>query len=178
MRQASAGLEPDGPDRLVRAPRPLARAPRPLAEAGQNGWRGPGRMFGVLTVSWDTIRLFLHVLAATIWVGGQLTLAALVPVLRKLGPDAARTVARRFAYVAWPAYGVLIVTGIWNIEAVGPMSASYRNTLIVKVIVVAASGISAVAHSRARTTAGLAIWGALTGLTALSALFLGILLAG
>jgi hypothetical protein len=29
----------------------------------------------VLSVGWDTIRLFLHVLAATIWVGGQITLA-------------------------------------------------------------------------------------------------------
>ena len=38
----------------------------------------------MLTVSWDTIRLFLHVLAATIWVGGQLTLAALVPVTRAI----------------------------------------------------------------------------------------------
>jgi len=28
----------------------------------------------MLVVSWDTIRLFLHVLAATIWVGGQLIL--------------------------------------------------------------------------------------------------------
>jgi len=25
----------------------------------------------MLPVSWDTIRLFLHVLAATVWVGGQ-----------------------------------------------------------------------------------------------------------
>jgi uncharacterized membrane protein len=39
----------------------------------------------MLPVSWDTIRLFLHVLAATVWVGGQLTLAALVPVLRRFG---------------------------------------------------------------------------------------------
>ena len=37
----------------------------------------------MLAVSWDTIRLFLHILAATIWVGGQLVLAALVPVLRR-----------------------------------------------------------------------------------------------
>ncbi len=37
----------------------------------------------MLAVSWDTVRLFLHVLAATVWVGGQLTLAALVPVLRR-----------------------------------------------------------------------------------------------
>ncbi len=33
----------------------------------------------MLTVSWDTVRLFLHVLAATIWVGGQLTLARWFP---------------------------------------------------------------------------------------------------
>ena len=39
----------------------------------------------MLAVSWDTIRLFLQVLAATIWVGGQLVLAALVPVLRRAG---------------------------------------------------------------------------------------------
>jgi len=71
-----------------------------------------------------------------------------------------------------------VVTGGWNIAAADPMSASYRTTLIVKLIVVAASGISAVAHSRSRSTVGLAVWGALTGLTALSALFLGVLLAG
>ncbi|HEX9063478.1 MAG TPA: hypothetical protein VF843_00120 [Streptosporangiaceae bacterium] len=132
----------------------------------------------MLTVSWDTIRLFLHVLAATVWVGGQLTLAALVPVLRRVGPDAPRTAARRFNLVAWPAYGVLIATGVWNIAAAGPMSPSYRATLAAKVVVVAASGISAFLHTRSKTPAGLAIWGALTGLTALGALFLGVLLAG
>jgi putative copper export protein len=41
----------------------------------------------MLAVSWDTVRLFLHVLAATVWVGGQLTLAALVPVLRRFGAE-------------------------------------------------------------------------------------------
>jgi putative copper export protein len=132
----------------------------------------------MLAVSWDTVRLFLHVLAATVWVGGQLTLAALVPVLRRLGPQAPRTAARRFNVVAWPAYGVLIATGIWNIVAVSPMTSTYRNTLIAKLVVVAASGITAVLHARSKSTAGLAIWGALTGLTALGALFLGIVLAG
>jgi putative copper export protein len=64
----------------------------------------------MLGVGWDTIRLFLHVLAATVWVGGQLTLAALVPILRMQGPGAPKAAARRFNLVAWPAYGVLIVT--------------------------------------------------------------------
>lgn len=132
----------------------------------------------MLAVSWDTVRLFLHVLAATVWVGGQLTLAALVPVLRRVGPDAPRIAARRFNVVAWPAYVVLIATGIWNIAAAGHMSSSYRATLTAKLIVVAASGISAFLHTRSKTPAGLAIWGALTGLTALAALFLGVLLAG
>ena len=42
----------------------------------------------------DTIRLSLHVLAATIWVGGQITLAALVPALKGLGTDVPRAAAR------------------------------------------------------------------------------------
>jgi putative copper export protein len=132
----------------------------------------------MLGVGWDTIRLFLHVLAATVWVGGQLTLAAMVPVLRTQGHEAPRAAARRFNLVAWPAYGVLIVTGIWNIAAVSPVTAAYRNTLILKLAVVAASGITAVLHARSKSGVGLAVWGALTGLTALAALFLGIVLGG
>jgi len=134
----------------------------------------------MLAVSWDTVRLFLHVLAATIWVGGQLVLAALVPVLRRFG-DAVTAAARRFNQVAWTAFGVLIVTGIWNIAAVSPQishSASYRTTLIVKLVVVVISGITAALHVRSRTARGRAILGALTGISAMAALFLGVLLAG
>ena len=133
----------------------------------------------MLSVSWDTIRLFLHVLAATVWVGGQITLAALVPVLRRRGAEIPRAAARRFNQVAWPAFGVLIVTGIWNVAAVrSQIHGSYRTTLIVKLVVVAISGVTALLHTRARTPAGQAVFGALTGLCALAALFLGVLLAG
>ena len=133
----------------------------------------------MLTVSADTIRLFLHVLAATVWVGGQLTLAALVPVLRHAGAEVPRIAARRFNQVAWPAYAVLVATGIWNIAAVpGKITGSYRTTLTVKLVVVLISGATAFLHARARSTTGLAVFGALTGISALTALFLGILLAG
>jgi putative copper export protein len=135
----------------------------------------------MLPVSLDTIRLFLHVLAATVWVGGQLTLAALVPVLRRFGAEVPKAAARRFNQVAWTAFAVLIATGIWNITAVSPQishRAGYRATLIVKLVAVALSGVAAAAHIRARGPAGRAVFGALTGLTALAALFLGILLAG
>jgi putative copper export protein len=135
----------------------------------------------MLAVSWDTVRLFLHVLAATIWVGGQLVLAALVPALRRFGAEVPRAAASRFNQVAWAAFTVLIVTGAWNIIAVrGEISGDpgYRTTLIVKLVVVAVSGITAALHARSRSTAGLAVFGALTGISALAALFLGVLLAG
>ena len=135
----------------------------------------------MLPVSWDTIRLFLHVLAAAIWVGGQLILAALVPVLRRFGTDALGAAARRFNQVAWTAFGVLVITGIWNIVAVRPQishSASYRTTLVVKLAVVVVSGVTAALHVRSRTARSRAVFGALTGLSALAALFLGVLLAG
>ena len=105
----------------------------------------------MLSVSWDTVRLFLHVLAATIWVGGQITLAALVPVLRRLGTEIPRAAARRFNQVAWPTFGVLVLTGIWNIAAVrSQITGSYETTLIVKLIVVAVSGVTAALHARAQ----------------------------
>jgi putative copper export protein len=133
----------------------------------------------VLAIHVATVRLFLHVLAATIWVGGQLTLAGLVPGLRAIAPDAPRIVARRFNQLAWPAYGLLIITGIWNVTAVhASWHGSYGITLMAKIAVVALSGLSAWAHTVSRSTVGLAVWGAVTGASALVALFLGILLAG
>ena len=133
----------------------------------------------MLPVSWDTIRLTLHVLAATVWVGGQLTLAALVPALRRAGPELPRVVARQFSRVAWPAFGVLVLTGIWNVAAESDRDhGRYRVTLIVKIAVVLLSGVAALQHARARRPAALAVWGAITGATALAAVFLGVLLAG
>lgn len=133
----------------------------------------------MISPSWDSLRLFLHVLAATIWVGGQLTLAALVPALRGAGLDVPKRAARAFNRVAWPAFGVLVLTGIWNIAAEhDKVHGRYRTTLVVKLVVVVLSGVAAALHARSRTRQGLAVFGALTGLSALAALFLGVLLAG
>ena len=132
----------------------------------------------MLPVTATTIRLFVHVLAATVWVGGQLTLAGLVPGLRQLDAEAPRAVARRFSRIAWPAFGVLVVTGVWNLVEVeiGDASNDYQVTVFVKLLVVAVSGVAAFAHQRATTRRGLAIGGAVSGLSALGALLLGVLL--
>lgn len=132
----------------------------------------------MLPVTATSIRLFLHVVAATVWVGGQLTLAGLVPTLRSLGEDAPRAVARRFNRIAWPAFAVLVLTGVWNVVEVdvADTSIEYQITLFLKLVVVAASGISAAAHIGAKSKGTLAFWGALSGLSAIAAVFLGILL--
>jgi putative copper export protein len=133
----------------------------------------------MIPVTATTIRLFLHVLAATVWVGGQLTLAGLVPKLRTVSADAPRIAARAFNRLAWPAFGVLVVTGVWNIVEIEPSwNSEYGRTLVVKIVIVAVSGLTAFAHTRSRSRTGLAVFGALTAVSALGALFLGILLAG
>ena len=133
----------------------------------------------MLAPAWDTVRLSLHVLAATVWVGGQLVLAALVPTLRAFGTDVPKAAARRFNQVAWPAFAVLVGTGIWNVAVAGDTgSGRYRGVLIAKLAVVALSGIAALEHIRARTRGALAIYGALSGLSALAAVVLGVVLAG
>jgi len=122
----------------------------------------------------DSIRLFLHVLAASVWVGGQLTLAALVPALRAVGPEVTQAAARRFRLVAWPAFAVLLITGIWNVLAGD--TAGGRGLLTAKLVAVAVSGAAAYGHQRATTRRGLAIGGALSLLGALAAMLLGVML--
>jgi putative copper export protein len=135
----------------------------------------------VLPVHAATIRLFLHVLAATVWVGGQIVLAGVVPVARRFGGvETARPVARRFQLIAWPAFGILVVTGIWNLFAVkiGDQSDTYRTTLFVKLLLVGLSGIGALGHiflARRRPALG-GILAGLGLLAAIGATFVGVLL--
>ncbi len=125
------------------------------------------------------IRLSLHVLAATVWVGGQIVVAGLLPTVRSLGADAARRVARAFGRIQWPAYAVLLITGIWNVLAVrNGQTSAWQAVLGVKIGVVVLAGLAAYLHQRSKTTMGLALWGAVTAFASLGALVLGVLLAG
>jgi putative copper export protein len=132
----------------------------------------------VRPVDLETLRLFLHVLGATVWVGGQITLAALVPALRAAGKDVPKAAANAFNRVAWPAFGLLVLTGVWNVAAEGDQGASYQRTLMLKYGLVVASGVTAFVHARATSRTAMAVFGALTGLTALATLFVGIMLTG
>lgn len=127
----------------------------------------------------DGIRLTIHVVAAAVWVGGQITLAGLVPTARSLGEDAPRRLARAFARVSWPAYAVLVITGFWNVSATSKgQHSAWKVVLGVKIAVVVVAGIAAWRHSASRSRAGLAAWGAIASLSSLAALTLGVFLAG
>lgn len=107
----------------------------------------------------EAVRWF-HLVAASVWVGGLITLGALVPVLRKQGVDrsALRAMARQFAKVSWAALGVSILTGAWM--AVPYLGRTALNTKIGLVFVVA--GLAAW-HQFAAGTQSPAMRGALQG---------------
>lgn len=134
----------------------------------------------MLPITADAVRLFLHVLATAVWVGGQLTVATLVPVLRGAGEGVPGIAARRFAVAAWPAFAVLVATGVWNLVAVdvGETTTAYQVTVFVKLLVVLVSGGAAFAHTRARSRAAIGALGGISGLAAVAALALGVLLHG
>ncbi len=128
----------------------------------------------------DALRLTLHVLAATIWVGGQLTVAGLLPTVRGLGGGAAKAIASAFGRIQWPAYVVLLITGVWNVFAdhVGHASSTWIAVLVAKIAVVLVAGLAAYLHQRAKKRVGLAVGGAVTALASVAALVLGVVLAG
>jgi putative copper export protein len=127
-----------------------------------------------------TVRLGLHVLAGAVWVGGQVVMAGLVPSARRLEAGAAKVLARAFARLSWPAFGVVVATGFWNVSTFhfADQTTAWKVVLGVKIAVVAAAGLAAFLHGRAATRAGLAVWGSVAGICSMAALFMGILLAG
>ena len=132
----------------------------------------------MLSPTTDTVRLFLHVVAASIWVGGQVVLAGLVPGLRRVHPDATKVAARAFARVAWPAFAVVVLTGLWNLGDidVANTTTTYQITLFVKIALAMASGAAAAVHQIGTSKLALALGGAIGLLAALGAMFCGYLL--
>lgn len=101
--------------------------------------------------SGSQIVLWLHILAACIWIGGQVTVAVVVATLRT-EPALLSTVARRYQWVAWPAFAVLVVTGIANVHNAGISwahlsSTTAGRTLEVKLLFVLISGAAAAVHA-------------------------------
>ena len=132
----------------------------------------------MLSPTLDTLRLFIHILAASVWVGGQIVLGALVPSLRRAYPGSGKVIAQAFSKVAWPAFAIVVVTGLWSLAeiSVADTSTAYQVTLFVKILLVMTSGAAAFVHQIGQTKAALAVGGALGLLASLAAMFCGLLL--
>src|SRR5579884_130809 len=104
-----------------------------------------------LSPSLAIVILWLHVIAACVWIGGQVTLGMLVPVIRS-DRDALADATRRFGWLGWSAFALLILTGLYNMHHIG-ISFSNMNanptarTLSLKLGFVVLSGIAAAVHS-------------------------------
>lgn len=129
-----------------------------------------------MNMSIDTVRVFLHVLAASIWIGGQFVVGGAVPALRRSHPDSVGVLARAFGRLAWPAFAVVVVTGMWSLGSIdiGATDTGYQVALFAKVILAVVSGAAAAAHQNANGRLGRALGGAVASLSAVATLFLAV----
>lgn len=134
----------------------------------------------MIEANWDldALRAFLHILGASVWVGGQVIVAALVPALRKVGQEATQAAAQQFGRVAWPFFALSVATGLWNIFEVdfADAATSYHVTFGVKFVLVIATGLAAWLHTKATERRHIAMLGSVSGVTAIAALLLGVTL--
>ena len=103
--------------------------------------------------------LWIHVIAAVTWVGGNLILAmVIVPHFRQSLPPIQRIklltqIGKRFEPVVWGCIGVLFFTGIVNIffsvdiTSPSPISDAFMRTLLIKILLFFVLIILTVLHS-------------------------------
>ena len=103
-----------------------------------------------------TVLRILHVLSASVWVGGTVALVFVgVPAIRQLEGEARatamRTLGRRWPPIAWSAMAVAIVSGLWLTDRHGGFNRSaldtdFDRTLIVKSVLVALLVVGGLLH--------------------------------
>lgn len=127
----------------------------------------------------DSLRVFLHLMAVAVWVGGQIVLAGIVPSVRKAAPQAMQSIAQGFARIAWPAFIVIVFTGVWGLAStdVANQSSSYTATFGIKMLIVGAAVIATLVHSQGTSKAAKGIGGAVGLLASLLAAYAGVLMA-
>jgi putative copper export protein len=133
-----------------------------------------------LTDAVTITRLSLHVLGATVWIGGQAVMAGLVPVLREGGSDLPAKAARVFGRLAWPAYILLLLTGFWNMGVANNSGTTWgwQFAMGLKFLAVIGAGAGAFLHTRAKSAAQRGMFAGIGFLFSLIAMVLGVALAG
>jgi putative copper export protein len=107
--------------------------------------------------------VILHLLGATIWVGGHLVLSLVVlpRALRARDPSVIREFETGYQRIGLPALLVQVLTGVWLalhwVPQVGDWltPASFHAQLILIKLVLLAATVALAAHARARVLPGL-----------------------
>ncbi len=110
---------------------------------------------------------YFHLLAATVWVGGLIVLAGLVPAVRRVTDDreVLRAIARRFSVLSWTALGVLVLTGVIQI-----LDRTLTGVLLAKIGLVLVSAMLAAWHTVAAKEQSAAVRGTIQGIILVLAL--------
>ena len=103
-----------------------------------------------------TVLRVLHVLSASVWVGGTVALVFVgVPAIRRLEGEARatamRALGRRWRPLGWTAMAVAILSGLWLTELNGgftraALDTEFDRTLMVKSALVALLVVGALTH--------------------------------
>jgi putative copper export protein len=103
-----------------------------------------------------TVLRIVHLLSATVWVGGTVALVFVgVPAVRVLEGEARATamrgLGRRWRPLGWSAMGVAILSGLWLTDLHGglhsaALSTDFDRTLIVKSVLVVLLCAGALVH--------------------------------
>jgi copper resistance protein D len=103
-----------------------------------------------------TVLRTVHLLSATVWVGGTIVLVFVgVPAIRQLEGEARatalRTLGRRWRPLGWSAMAVAILSGLWLTDEHGGFSSAaldtdFDRTLIVKSALVVLLVVGALFH--------------------------------
>jgi putative copper export protein len=123
----------------------------------------------------DDIVRFLHLVAAAVWVGGLITLGALVMAVRRAGADRAilKAMAQQFGRVSWAAMAVAIVTGVIQLAQLDislSNDTGYATMLLVKLTLVGIAAGLTLFHQLTAKTASPASRGIIQGLVLVTSL--------
>lgn len=127
----------------------------------------------------NSLRIYLHLVAVCVWLGGQIVLAGVVPKLRQTNPEALSNIAKGFAAVAWPALVLIVLTGSWSLAVTNTTneSSAYMVTFAIKMLLVAVAVIATLVHSNGTTKVAKGLGAAIGLLATLFAAYCGVLLA-
>ena len=123
----------------------------------------------------DDLLRFAHLIAASVWVGGLITLGALVVSVRHTGADRSvlQAMARQFGRVSWGAMAVAVATGVAQLARSNISLSSdtdYAVALFVKLSLVGVAAGLALFHQVTAKASSPAARGAVQGLILLTSL--------